>query len=334
MTLSRSVRTVVALALAASLNAAFAQRMASAPDCIVVSGGTGSVFADPKIDGLWLEINRKVSDPLFEDLRENGYAVRSVFTDAAERDAKPNKALAAVAASGCAHLLQVSHMVGDDADGRYFTFQVSLLRFVRADGGQPTPGSQTTAVADFKKDYRHPRTEEEMTRFHTGTFANEVFRDLVASQAIERDFAPDPDSTVVHQAYERVVSQNAGSEMHVRHILVADESKARAAIARIQHGESFETVAREISIDTGSAAKGGDLDWSKPVAFVPEFAHAVEALAPKGFDPEPVRTQFGWHVIEVLETRPAKFPPFDDVKGRIAATLKQRHDEALKAKAP
>jgi parvulin-like peptidyl-prolyl isomerase len=336
MTPTRHLRPFVALLMAGCLHGAFAQRMSAAPDCLVVSGGTGAKFSDAKIDAIWLEINRQVSANLFTDLRENGYAARQVFTEAVDRDAQPSKALAAVARSGCGQLLQVSHQVDEDADGSYFAFDISLLRFVRVeDGGPPTPGSQTKAVSDFHKTYRHPRTTEEMDKFHTGTFANEVFSDLRASRAIEVDFSPDPDSTVVHQAYDRVIAaQPKGIEAHVRHILVPDEAQARAAIARIQHGEQFGVVAREMSIDTGSRDKGGDLDWARSAAYVPEFAHAVEAHAPKGFDPDPVRTQFGWHVIEVLETRAARFPSFDDVKVRLATTLKARHDEAMKAKAP
>lgn len=332
MMLPRPVRAIAALLLAVDLHSAFAQRMASAPDCIVVSGGTGSQFQDAQVDGLWLEINRRVSDLVFEDLFENGYAVRKVFTGAADRDAKPAKALAAVAQSGCAHLLQVSHQVGEDADGKFFSFDISLLRFVREDGGPPTPGSQTKAVSDFRKVYRHPRTAEEMEQFHTGTFANEVYNDVRASRAVEADFAPDPDAKIVRQTYDRIAAENLGQEMHVRHILVADEAQARAAIARIRAGEPFDAVARQVSTDTGSAVNGGDLAWAKPAAYVPEFARAVEAYAPKGLDPDPVRSQFGWHVVEVLETRPAAFPAFDDVKARVAQTLKQRHDEGLKAK--
>jgi len=329
MTLPRLFRALAALLLAGGLQAAFAQRLANAPDCVVLSGGTGSAFGDSKIDAVWPEINRRVTDLLFEDLRENGYAVRKVFTEAADRDAKPNKALTAVAASGCAHLLQVSHKVGEDSDGRYFSFDVSLLRFVRDDGGPPTPGSQTKAVSDFQKSYRHPRTAEEMEQFHTGSFANEVYGDLRASRAIEADFSPDPDATIVRQTYDRIAAEHRGEEMHVRHILVDDEAKARTALDRIRHGESFGAVARDMSIDMGSAANGGDLGWAKPTAYAPEFARAVAAFVPKGFDPDPVRSPFGWHVIEVLETRPAAFPAFDDVKARIAQTLKQRHDEAL-----
>lgn len=332
MTLNRFPRAIAALLLAAGLPGAHAQRMSAAPDCIVLSGGTGAAFADAKVDGTWLSVNRQVTDLLLEDLRENGYAVRKIFTEAADRDAKPNKALAATAASGCAHVLQVSHRVGDDADGPFFSFDISLLRFVRADGGPPVPGSQTTAVSDFAKNYRHPRTVDELEKFHTGTFANEVFRDLLASHAIDADFAPDPDSTIVHKTYDRLAAANQVKETHVRHILVDDQAKARRAIARIQAGESFADVARQMSSDTGSAAAGGDLGWAKSTTYVPEFARAVEAFQPKGLDPDPVHSSFGWHVIEVLEARPAPFPAFDDVKLGIALALKQRHAEALKAK--
>ncbi len=336
MKLVSPARILACLIVAGIAQAAGAQSAPpSSPACIVVSGGTGSEFSDPRIDKTWVEVNRQVTDSLFDQLRQNGYAVREVFDEIADRNAKPQKSLVAVARTGCAQMLQVVHQVNENADGKYFGFDITVLRFVADEGGPPKPGAHAHTVGDFQKSYRHPRTSQELDNFHTGTFAASVYADVVASGVIEGDFDPDPDSWIVHQAYDRVLAAQpkGGIEVHVRHILLPEEAQARTAIARIQHGEQFGVVAKEMTIDMGSRDKGGDLDWARSAAYVPEFARAVDAYAPKGFDPDPVRTQFGWHVVEVLETRPARFPSFDDVKVRLAATLKARHDEAMKAKA-
>ena len=81
-------------------------------------------------------------------------------------------------------------------------------------------------------------------------------------------------------------------------------------------GREFETLA-DRSKDTGSKAKGGDLDWNSPANFVKPFSDAMVAL-PKGkFTTTPVQTQFGWHVIMVEDIREAKIPSFDEVKPQL-----------------
>jgi peptidyl-prolyl cis-trans isomerase SurA len=101
------------------------------------------------------------------------------------------------------------------------------------------------------------------------------------------------------------------TQRHVRHILVApnevrSDEMARARIAalreRILGGEDFAVIARAESDDHASASGGGDLDWSAPGAYTGAFETALAALAP-GELSEPVRTEFGWHLIELLETR-------------------------------
>lgn len=109
---------------------------------------------------------------------------------------------------------------------------------------------------------------------------------------------------------ERVVRQN-----RIRHILIKpteilNEEEAVAKIRqlreRILNGESFADLAREFSDDTGSALKGGDLDWSLPGKFVPEFEATANAAAINEIS-EPFKTQFGWHILEVTERRDQDF---------------------------
>jgi len=101
------------------------------------------------------------------------------------------------------------------------------------------------------------------------------------------------------------------SQTHVRHILIKPseiltDSQARALAEelkqRVENGEDFTALAREYSEDIGSAAEGGDLGWTSPGQMVPEFENAM-ASTEVGKISQPVRSQFGWHIIEVLERR-------------------------------
>ena len=110
-------------------------------------------------------------------------------------------------------------------------------------------------------------------------------------------------------------------EVHARHILVPSEDEAKAALARVKGGEDFAKVADELSKDTGS--KGGDLGFFTKDKMVAEFADAAFKVAP-GSISDPVKTQFGWHIIKVEEKRPVAFPPLDTVKEQVSHYVIQR----------
>jgi len=103
-------------------------------------------------------------------------------------------------------------------------------------------------------------------------------------------------------------------EIHARHILLPTEEEAKAALARVKGGEDFAKVATELSKDPGG--EGGDLGWFTKDRMVPEFSEAAFKLEP-GQISDPVKTQFGWHVIKVEEKRNRKAPDFDQVKSQI-----------------
>lgn len=107
----------------------------------------------------------------------------------------------------------------------------------------------------------------------------------------------------------------AQEQVHARHILVASEDEGKAVIAELEGGADFVEVAKERSIGP-SAASGGDLGFFRRDQMVPEFAEAAFALEPGGFTKEPVKTQFGWHVIEVLDRRTAP-PSFEESEARL-----------------
>jgi len=109
---------------------------------------------------------------------------------------------------------------------------------------------------------------------------------------------------------------------------VDKEEDAKAIIAKLKAGSKFEDLAKQ-SKDTGSAANGGDLDWANPASFVKPFADALVALKKGQVTETPVKTQFGYHVIELEDTRPAKVPTLDEVKPQITEALQQKKLQAF-----
>ena len=137
--------------------------------------------------------------------------------------------------------------------------------------------------------------------------------------------------------YDKFKAQATGTEFRARHILVDKEEEAVALIKKIKAGEKFEDLAKASSKDTGSGANGGDLDFAKPDAYVPEFGGAMTKLKKGEMTEEPVKSQFGWHIIRLDDTREAQFPPFDDVKDQLKQRMEQaklqKFQEDLRAKA-
>ena len=117
--------------------------------------------------------------------------------------------------------------------------------------------------------------------------------------------------------YEKFKAQSTGTEYRARHILVEDEAEAKALIAQIKAGGKFDELAKAKSKDPGSGQNGGDLDFAKPESYVPEFSKAMMALKKGEMTATPVKSQFGWHIIQLDDTREAQFPDFDSVKGQI-----------------
>ena len=124
--------------------------------------------------------------------------------------------------------------------------------------------------------------------------------------------------------YDKYVAANAGQEYRARHILVADEAQAKALIASIQRGAKFEAVAQKESLDKGSGANGGDLDWASASTFVSEFSDAMVKLTKGNMTPVPVKSQFGWHIIRLDDVRPAELPAFEEVKAELGQQMQQQ----------
>ncbi len=123
--------------------------------------------------------------------------------------------------------------------------------------------------------------------------------------------------------YDKVAKTQSEKEYRARHILVEKEETAKQIIADLKKGSKFEDLAKQ-SKDTGSAEKGGDLDWNVPGTFVKPFAEAMAKLEKGKFTETPVQSQFGWHVIRLDDTRDAKAPPMEQVKPQIQQDLERR----------
>jgi peptidyl-prolyl cis-trans isomerase C len=137
--------------------------------------------------------------------------------------------------------------------------------------------------------------------------------------------------------YEKFAAANGGKEYKAHHILVDKEADAKDIIARLKKGAKFEDIAKKQSKDTGSGANGGELDWASPNSYVPEFTAGLTALKKGQVTDTPAKSQFGYHVIRLDDTRDSQLPPFDQVKPQITQQLQQqklaKYQEDLRAKA-
>jgi peptidyl-prolyl cis-trans isomerase C len=132
----------------------------------------------------------------------------------------------------------------------------------------------------------------------------------------------------MHKLYDEAIKQTPSEqEVHARHILVATEGEAKDIEAQLKNGADFATLAKEKSKDPG-AADGGDLGYFTKDQMVPEFADAAFKLE-KGQISDPVKTQFGWHIIKVEDKRMRPTPTFDQVKGQLQNYLARRAQAEL-----
>ena len=141
----------------------------------------------------------------------------------------------------------------------------------------------------------------------------------------------------LQKEYDKIKAQTTGTEYKVRHILVEKEDEAKAILAQLKAGAKFEDLAKKNSKDPGSAEKGGELDFAAPSSYVPEFSQAMVALKKGETTEAPVKSQFGYHIIRLDDTRAAQFPPLADVKPqlqqRVAQQKAQQFRDELRAKA-
>jgi peptidyl-prolyl cis-trans isomerase C len=155
--------------------------------------------------------------------------------------------------------------------------------------------------------------------------------DLAAQTVLVRAYVADwiksnpvPEADL-RKEYDAIKAQIGDREYKVAHILVEKEDEAKDVIVELQKGAKFADVAKARSKDPGSKDKGGDLDWNAPANFVKPFSDAMVKAEKGKFTPQPVQTQFGWHVILVEDVREAKVPSFDEVKPQLSQRMQAQH---------
>ncbi|MFM0625323.1 peptidylprolyl isomerase [Paraburkholderia xenovorans] len=158
-----------------------------------------------------------------------------------------------------------------------------------------------------------------------------VAQQTVVLRALIEDFVKNntPSDAEVTARYNALIKDAGGKEYHLHHILVDNEQQAKDLIAKIKAGASFEDLAKQFSKDPGSGKNGGDLDWSDPKAYVPEFADAATHLQKGQMTDTPVHTQFGWHIIRVDDVRSITPPPLEQVRPQIVQQIQQEKLQAF-----
>lgn len=141
----------------------------------------------------------------------------------------------------------------------------------------------------------------------------------------------------VRKRYDEEVEKTHKTEYRARHVLVKTEDEAKEVLAQLKKGAKFDALARKLSVDQRSGKDGGDLGWFNQGSIVPEFFGAVKEMKKGDVTPAPIKTEFGWHVIKLEDSRPWATPGFDQIKANIRQMVQQESIEAmvkeLKAKA-
>ncbi|MPM87272.1 putative parvulin-type peptidyl-prolyl cis-trans isomerase [bioreactor metagenome] len=227
--------------------------------------------------------------------------------------------------------------------------------------GKPVPKERAEALKQQVERSGRPMTPEVENQIKEEVIAREIFMQEAKKRGLEgsadyknqlelarqtiliRELFADyqknnPVTDAEIQAeYDKFVAANSGKEYKASHILVEKEDQAKAIIDQINKGAKFEDIAKKESKDPGSGARGGDLDWANPSNYVPEFTEALVKLKKGQMTAVPVKSQFGWHIIRLDDTRDAQMPKLEEVKPQIAQQLQQqklaKFQEDLRAKA-
>jgi peptidyl-prolyl cis-trans isomerase C len=177
---------------------------------------------------------------------------------------------------------------------------------------------------------KSPEVAEQIGAIKQSVLANAYVEDYVKNNPVSDE--------TIQTSYDRIKATITGNEYKVRHILVAKEAEAKDIIAKLKKDPaSFAKLAKEHSTDPGSKDKGGDIGWLDLKRMDPDFAVAVTKLDKGKFTTEPVKTQFGYHVILLEDSKPIEAPSLDEVKAQLTQQLQQqavkKQVEALKAAA-
>jgi peptidyl-prolyl cis-trans isomerase C len=151
---------------------------------------------------------------------------------------------------------------------------------------------------------------------------------------LSKEVGPSITDEAVRARYDHDVAGKPGEEeVHAKHILVDSEAEAKKIIGELKGGADFAALAKQYSKDPSGAQQGGDLGFFKKDEMVPEFATAAFALQPGQVSQTPVHSQFGWHVILLVERRNAEPPSFEKARDELRQKMIQEGVQKVVAKA-
>lgn len=168
---------------------------------------------------------------------------------------------------------------------------------------------------------RQPDVHYQLKRQHENVLARAILRKHLDEKPITDE--------EIEKRYRQEVEKTHKMEYRARHILLKTEDEARAVIGLLRRGGNFAALARSRSTDVRSGREGGDLGWFNEGQMIPDFFKAVTKLKKGEITGDPVKTEFGWHVIKVEDTRPLRTPPLEEVKGGIRQLVQQERIDAL-----
>lgn len=152
------------------------------------------------------------------------------------------------------------------------------------------------------------------------------------AQTIQKEVTDKITDEEIRARYDKeIAAQPPANEVKARHILVKTKEEADAVIKDLAAGKKFEDIANEKTTDPSGKGTGGDLGYFAAGQMVPEFEKAAFALNPGDYTKEPVKTQFGYHVIKVEDKRQQPSPPFEEVKDQVKnLVLRDKYLEKVK----
>jgi len=175
---------------------------------------------------------------------------------------------------------------------------------------------------------KKPDVQGQMMMARQGVLIGAYLNDFVKTHPVTDE--------MIKAEYESIRHSLGDKEYKARHILVDKEEDAKAIIAGLKKGDKFEDLAKQ-SKDPGSKDRGGDLGWANQAAYVKPFSDAMVKLEKGQYTETPVKSDFGWHVIMLDDTRELKAPPLDEVKPQLTQRLQQqmveKHVMELRSKA-
>lgn len=162
---------------------------------------------------------------------------------------------------------------------------------------------------------KKPSVQAQMEWTRQQVLVNAYLGEYVSSHPISED--------VIKKEYENIKLRLGDKEYKARHILVEKEDEAKDIIGKLKKGEKFEDLAKQ-SKDPGSKERGGDLGWTAPSNYVKPFSDAMVKLEKGKFTETPVKTDFGYHVILLEDTRELALPPIDKLKPELLQSLQKQ----------